>query len=322
MSFCHVNLGLISLRALFSLLLASTVFTAVQSAAFPQQSSERRVVNEAAIPSGPAAALRDVLSAACTQDQKQFASTLTARNADAFAHLTPAARSAFLKRFVLLNEPGKASVLVNPAGRPTVRCETPDVATEMQIGGADVRDNIAFLPVELRNAADPSAGSLHRVTIGMVRENSQWKLLSLGLLLLDLPALSAEWDKAESNSNESAAIEALKNIADAIETYRKAYARLPDSLNSLGPALHGPPSVTGAGLLDEDLAAGRKNGYVFRYVIVGGNSAGAPAKYELSATPATYDRTGMRSFFRDSVGVLHAADHEGAVGSAGDPRLN
>ncbi|HXM99943.1 MAG TPA: hypothetical protein VN982_15855 [Candidatus Dormibacteraeota bacterium] len=322
MNFRYVNFGLISLRALFSLLLASTVVTSAESVPFSQQSSERRVVNEAAIPSGPAAALRDVLSAACTQDQKQFASTLTARNADAFSHLTPAARSAFLKRFVLLNEPGKASILVNPAGRPTVRCETRDVAIEMQIGGADVRDNIAFLPIELRDAADPSAGSLHRVTIGMVRENNQWKLLSLGLLLLDLPALAAEWDKAESNSNESAAIEALKKIADAVETYRKTYARLPDSLNSLGPALHGPASALSAGLLDEDLAAGRKNGYVFRYVIVGASSAGAPAKYELSATPAMYDRTGMRSFFRDSLGVLHAADHQGAVGSASDPRLN
>lgn len=317
-----MNFRLSSLRALFSLLLASPGITSIESVAFSRQSSERRVVNEAAIPSGPAAALRDVLSAACTQDQKQFASTLTARNADAFSHLTSAARSAFLKRFVLLNEPGKASILVNPAGRPTVRCETRDVATEMQIGGADVRDNVAFLPIELRDAADPSAASLHRVTIGMVREDNHWKLLSLGLLLLDLPALSAEWDKAESNSNESAAIAALKKIADAIETYRKTYARLPDSLSSLGPSLHGPVSATGAALLDEDLAVGGKNGYVFRYVIVGGSSAGAPAKYELSATPTTYDRTGMRSFFRDSLGVLHSADHQGAVGSASDPQLN
>jgi hypothetical protein len=317
-NFCYVNFGLISRYTVFALL-ASVIAVPVVCA---QQSSERRVVNEAAIPSGPAAALRDVLSAACTQDQKQFASALTARNAEAFNHLTPAARSAFLKRFVLLNEPGKSSVLVNPAGRPTVRCQTPDVATEMQIGGADVRDNVAFLPIELRDAADPSAGSLHRVTIGMVRENNQWKLLSLGLLLLDLPALAAEWDKAEVGANESAAIEALKKIAGAIETYRKTYARLPDSLNSLGPSLHGPASAIGAGLLDEDLAAGRRNGYVFRYVIVGGNSAGAPAKFELSATPGTYDRTGMRSFFRDSAGGLHTADHQGAVGSASDPRLD
>lgn len=306
-------------RKPFCFLLAASLCS---FSAFARQTSERRVVNEAALPGGPAAALRDALSAACTQNQKQFSAALTARNADAFSHLTPAARTAFLKRFVLLNEAGKPSVLVNPAGRPTVRCETPDVATEMQIGGSDIRENVAFLPIELRDAADPSAATLHRVTIGMVRENNQWKLLSLGLLLLDLPALAEEWDKAESSANESAAIEAFKKLAEALETYRKTYARLPDSLTALSPPLHGPATAISAGLVDEDLAAGRKNGYVFRYVIVGGSSAGAPAKYELSATPAKYDRTGLRSFFRDSLGVLHAADHQGAVGSPGDPRID
>jgi hypothetical protein len=293
------------------------------SALHAQQTSERRVVNEVAVSNGgPFAAVRDALSAACVQDQKKFSLALTARNAEAFSRLTPAARVAFLKRFVLLNEPGKSSVTANPAGRPTVRCETSDVTTEMQIGGADVRDNVAFMPIELRDANDPSAATLHRVTIGMVRENGQWKLLSLGLLLLDLPALAEEWDKAETTTNESAAIEAIKKLADALEIYRKTYARLPDSLAALGPALHGPISAIAAGLVDEDLATGRKNGYVFRYVIVGGNSAGAPAKFEIAATPATYDRTGLRSFFRDTSGILHAADHQGAVGSSGDPVVN
>jgi hypothetical protein len=314
-----VSIALIS-RASLSFLLLSAFLS---SAASSQQISERRVVNEAAISGGgPHSALRDALSAACAQNQKQFEAALTTRNAEVFSHLTPAARASFLKRFVLLNEPGKPSVTVNPAGRPTVRCETPDVATEMQIGGADLRDNIAFMPLELRDAADPSAATLHRVTIGMVRENGQWKLLSLGLLLLDLPALAEEWDKAETATNESAAIDSLRKLAEAMETYRKTYARLPDSLTALGPSLHGPVTAIAAGFVDEELATGRKNGYVFRYVVVGGNSAGAPAKYELAATPASYDRTGRRSFFRDSLGILHSGDHQGAVGSASDPRLD
>jgi len=59
---------------------------------------------------------------------------------------------------------------------------------------------------------------------------------------------------------------------------------------------------------------------VFRYVIAGANDVGAPAKYELSATPLRYGRTGRRSFFRDSNGVVHAADRQGAVGSETDPK--
>jgi hypothetical protein len=84
--------------------------------------------------------------------------------------------------------------------------------------------------------------------------------------------------------------------------------------------LHGAASAEAAGLLDSDLANGMKNGYAFRYVIVGASNLGAPAKYELSATPLRYGRTGRRSFFRDSNGGLHAADRQGAVGSASDPR--
>ena len=123
-----------------------------------------------------------------------------------------------MKRFVLLNLPGKASSTTNPAGRPIVRCETPDVATEMSIGGADVRDNVAFMPLEIRDTADSSGQSVHQVNMGLVREGGQWRLLSLGLLLLDLPALEVEWDSAEADANEATALENLKKLAEAVES--------------------------------------------------------------------------------------------------------
>ena len=90
----------------------------------------------------PATALRDVLSAACSQSQIDFSHFLTARNKEAFSRMTPAARLALMKRFVLLNEPGKATSSANPAGRPILRCQTPAVTTEMQIGGTELRENI------------------------------------------------------------------------------------------------------------------------------------------------------------------------------------
>jgi len=34
-----------------------------------------------------------------------------------------------------------------------------------------------------------------------------------------------------------------------------------------------------------------QNGYAIRYVIVGASTLGAPAKYELAATPLQYGRT-------------------------------
>jgi len=269
----------------------------------------------------PATALRDVLSAACSQSQIDFSHFLTARNKEAFSRMTPAARLALMKRFVLLNEPGKATSSANPAGRPILRCQTPAVTTEMQIGGTELRDNIAFLPMELRNVTDAAGASVRQVTMGFVREDGEWKLLSLGLLLLDLPALEVEWDAAEADTNERGTIESLKAMAGAVESYRKKFSRLPESLANLGPPLHGSPNADAADLLDSDFATGLKNGYVYRYVIVGASNLGAPAKYQLAATPIHYGRTGQRSFFRDANGVLHGADHQGAIGNEADPKV-
>ena len=270
---------------------------------------------------GPSAALKAVLSAACSQNQTEFVRFLTVRNREAFSRMTSPARVALMRRFVLLDEPGKPTASGNPVGRPLLRCQTPAVTTEMQIGGTELRNNIAFLPMEVRDASDTSGASVHQITMGMVREDGGWKLLSLGLLLLDLPALEVEWDAAEMETTERNAIEALNKVSAAVELYRNKYLRLPESLANLGPPLHGAANGQAAGLLDSDLANGMKNGYAIRYVIVGASTLGAPAKYELAATPLQYGRTGRRSLFRDSHGALHAADRRGAVGSEADPKV-
>jgi hypothetical protein len=302
-----------------ALLLLASMAAAQESSSAAHNNAAPSV---AKAPDAPTAALRDALFAACSQSEQDFSKFLTARNADTFAHLTPAARVALMKRFVLLNEPGKPSLLPTASGRPTVHCETPAGAAELQIGGAEISDNLAFLPVEVRDATDATGANVIRVQMGLVRERNDWKLLSVGLVLLDLPALAFEWDAAEMESTERAAIDGLKKISEAIESYRRTYSRLPESLAKLGPPPHGSTaSPDAAGLLDSALASGARTGYKFRYVISGGNSLGAPAKYEVAATPETYGRTGRRSFFRDTNGGLHGADRQGAVGSELDPRL-
>jgi hypothetical protein len=280
----------------------------------------------------PAAALRDVLQAACSQSANEFARYLTARSKEAFERLTPAARVALMKRFVLLNTPGKATATANPSGRPIVRCETPDVTTEMSIGGTDTRDNLAFLPMELRDVTDSTGANVRQISMGLVREEGQWRLLSIGVLLLDIPSLEIEWDAEEAEANEITALGNLRRIADAVETYRQTYFRLPETLSRLGPppavgsAKNSPPKILAgtrehAGLVDEELANGNKDGYEYRIIIAGADTLGAPAKYQLSAIPSSYGRTGKRSFFRDTEGGWHGADHGGAVGSASDPVL-
>jgi hypothetical protein len=298
-----------------------TVLALLSAGASPAQESGSNPATPPVSANGPLAALRDVLTAACSQSQNDFARFLTERNKESFTRMAPAARVAFMKRFVLLNESGKPSVTANPSGRPIVRCDTPAGAAEIQIGGADTRDNVAFLPVTLRDATDTTDASVIQVNMGLVRENGEWKILSLGVVLLDLPSLELEWDSAEADKNELTAIESLKQIADAVEAYRRKFARLPDSLSSLGPPSQGPATAEASGLLESELSAGMKNGYSFRYVIVGASNLGAPAKFELAATPLTYGRTGHRSFFRDASGTLRGADRQGAVGASSDPKL-
>jgi hypothetical protein len=303
--------------SLCAVLLLSTAAPAQESA----PTANRDAAAAFALAAGsPSAALRDALSAACSQSEQSFVKFLTARNAETFTHLTPSARVAFMKRFVLLNEPGRAYPVVSTSGRPTLRCETPAGAAELQIGGAELADNLAFLPVEIREASTSS--NPMRVKMGLVRENGEWKLLSVGLVLLDLPSLAFEWDAAEVESTERAAIDALKKIAEAVENYRRTYTRLPDSLAKLGPPrARTAPTADFANLLDSDLAAGARNGYKFRYVIVGASTIGAPAKYELAAVPESYGRTGRRSFLCDAAGQIRGADHQGSVASELDPRV-
>jgi hypothetical protein len=269
----------------------------------------------------PVAVLRDILSASCSQDSKRFGTFLTVRNQTAFAAMTPSAQSTLLKRFVLLDQAGTPREEADHSGNVTLDCVTPTTTTQLQIGKAEIHENVAYVPLAVKDASDTGNTSTRRVVMGLVRENNQWKLLSLGLLLLDLPTLAEEWDRAEIQNNEKAAIESLKELAAAIEKYRVTYTRLPQTLAELGPAGKAEGKGQHAGLVAADLAAGRKNGYSFRYVIVGANDVGAPAIYELAAIPVEYGRTGTHSFFRDGTGVLHAGDHQGAVGNVKDPAV-
>jgi hypothetical protein len=305
----------------FALLFLYVSGVAAQESSSATNSGAAKSPASTKAPDAPTEALRGALYGACSQSEQDFAKYLTSRNADTFAHLTPSARVALMKRFVLLNQPGKPTLLPTASGRPTVQCETPGGAAQLQIGGAEISDNLAFLPVEVRDATDTTGSSVIRVQMGLVREKSDWKLLSVGLVLLDLPALAFEWDAAEMDSTERAAAEGVKKIAEAVEAYRRTYTHLPESLGKLGRPASGPSGPDGAGLLEADLASGARSGYRFRYVISGGNSIGAPAKYEVAATPETYGRTGRRSFFRDTNGILHGADRQGAVGSELDPRV-
>ena len=271
----------------------------------------------------PETALSDALSAACRQDSAAFANSLTADNAAAFRALPGAQRTAMMKRFVLLEEPGRPLLSTSGKGQKIVRCESPSFTTEMRLGETRVRENLAFVPMEVPiTGEDP-----RKITFGLVREGGSWKLISVGLILLDVPAMARQWEQADLDASEDAAIADLRSVAAALDTYRRAYGKLPDTLTVLGPAPPNGVSPEAASLLDADLAAGSKDGYTIRYSIkpaagsLSADEADKAETFSLASSPTEYGKTGRRSFFLDSSGILRGADKQGGVATSTDPRI-
>src|SRR3954463_3576217 len=69
----------------------------------------------------PSDALASALTAACREDATAFGGYLTAPNVPAFRALPPMQQTAMLKRFVLLEDAGKALLSTGGEGRPVLR---------------------------------------------------------------------------------------------------------------------------------------------------------------------------------------------------------
>ena len=263
--------------------------------------------------SDPASALSSALSAACRANETQFANYLTADNAVAFRALPQEQRAAFLKRFSLADGSGKP-LLSSDAGNHTVlRCVAGAGTSEFQFGDVRSRENLAFIPVSVVDGP--------QTQFGLVRENGGWRLISLGLVLLDIPELSKQWAEGDLAAREDSAVATLRQLSEAIHAYRDAYRTLPDALAQLGPAPKGEISQEQASLVDKSLAAGSAGGYQFRYRIVSLGGQDDPA-FELIATPDDYGKAGRKSFLLDASGKLHAADRHGAAATADDPTVS
>jgi type II secretory pathway pseudopilin PulG len=290
-------------RTSFARLLSASVLALV--ATLPVEGQEAR-------DSEPAAALSAALAAACRANADQFVKYLTADNAAAFRALPEDQRAAFLKRLSLTDDTGKPLISADPQQHTVLRCQTSGGSAEYRFGDARVRENLAFIPVTVT--------SRYETEFGLVRETGGWRLLSLGLLLLDIPQLTKQWVQQDFAAREAAALQTLRGLADAIQTYVRAWGRLPESLAQLGPAPPDQISPEQASLVNEHLAAGSQRGYSYRYRIVPAPD-GSETTFELAAAPEEYGKTGRRSFFLDSQGKVHGADNHGAVATPDDPLI-
>jgi hypothetical protein len=109
------------------------------------------------------------------------------------------------------------------------------------------------------------------------------------------------------SKSESTALDLLRSIADAEQTYRERKGRFA-SLEELRAE---------KALDEEALALLEKNesGYKFAVAVSG---AGDDARYHVTATPAEYGRWGRISYFVDETRKLRAADKKGDPANASD----
>jgi len=257
--------------------------------------------------------LVNALSAACRQQSGEFAAFLPEANAEAYRNLPQTQQFALMQRLVAVREAGKPLRSTSLDGTPVVRCSSPSETTELRLGHERMRGSLAFIPATI-----PSGLSAE---FGLVREPGGWRLISLGVLMLNIPELSKQWAAQDIVARELLAVEAMRRIASSAETYRKGFGYLPESLAQLGPAPKEGISPDAAGLIDANLAEGKKENYSFRYRVFS-SSRGEDARYEIVATPVLYGTGGKRSFYLDSSGVLRGGDKNGDVAGPDDPRLN
>ncbi len=261
----------------------------------------------------PSDTLVRALSAACRQQPGEFAAFLPQGSAEAYRNLPQVQQHELMRRLVAVREAGKPLRSTSLDGTPVFRCSSPSETTELRFGRERIQGSLAFIPVTI-----PSGLSAE---FGFVHEESGWHLLSLGLLMLNIPELARQWAAQEIVTRELLAVDAMRRIASSAETYRKGFGYLPESLAELGPAPKEGISPDAAGLIDADLASGKKENYSFRYRVYSA-SRGEDAHYEIIATPIQYGPGGKRSFYLDSSGVLRGGDKNGDVAGPDDPRLN
>ncbi len=266
----------------------------------------------ASIPS-PSETLVDALSVACRQQIGEFATFLPEASAEAYRNLPQVQQRELMRRLVAVREAGKPLLSTSTEGTPVLRCSSPSETTQLRMGHERVRGNLAFVTATL-----PSGLS---ADFGLVREPEGWRLISLGLLMLNIPELAKQWAAQDIVLREQNAVDEMRRIADAAETYRKAFGSLPESLAQLGPAPKEGISPDAANLIDADLAAGKKNNYTYRYRVFS-PSREAGGRFEIVATPIQYGPGGKLSFYLDSSGVLRGVDRKGDVAGPDDPRLN
>jgi len=126
------------------------------------------------------------------------------------------------------------------------------------------------------------------------------------LMLMAIPTIGT----MKKYANETSAKNSLQKIAQAELQYDSTFPAngYACSMTALGGDPNsGPPTVTGAQIVQSDLASGFKSGYIFTISNcskVTANGVDRFTGYQVTAVPQTVGKTGDRGYCEDQSGVI------------------
>jgi type IV pilus assembly protein PilA len=130
-------------------------------------------------------------------------------------------------------------------------------------------------------------------------------LIVVAVILIIAAIAIPNYIQTKMRANEASAAQSCRNISTAELVYSSTYGiNYSTTLLQLsGTGIN--PDPNSAGLIDEVLASGVKQGYAITYVPLTTDIQGHTATYSVNADPVT-SSTGQRHFYTDQTGVIRS----------------